>query len=245
MKKLVLYSALLCSFHAYAESYKIGLFENNAPFVTKDDAGSLVGVDIDLWQAIAKDQNFEVEFFAHDFAETFENLENGNRDVIGGGYAITNERKEKYGVTDSYFTTKYAVATLDKSDLSITAENLRNYSVAVLENSIEAKILVDSFGVTRMVPGKTAFMNLKTLAQGKADVYFAPEMTLQYLSARHPQADLEIKAFAGSDVPVEEQGFLLQKSNTALLDKFNAGLRNIRANGKYDEILNKWSHPNK
>ena len=38
----------------------------------------------------------------------------------------------------------------------------------------------------------------------------------------------------------EEFAFAVQKGNTELLEKLNTGLANIKANGKYDELVAKW-----
>ena len=38
----------------------------------------------------------------------------------------------------------------------------------------------------------------------------------------------------------EELGFAVQKGNTELLEKINAGLANVKENGVYDELVEKW-----
>ena len=38
----------------------------------------------------------------------------------------------------------------------------------------------------------------------------------------------------------EEFAFAVKKGNTELLDKLNAGLANLKANGTYDELVDKW-----
>ncbi len=44
----------------------------------------------------------------------------------------------------------------------------------------------------------------------------------------------------GDAAVYEELGFAVQKGNTELLNKINAGLKNLKENGKYDELLKKW-----
>ena len=45
----------------------------------------------------------------------------------------------------------------------------------------------------------------------------------------------------GEIVNPSEYGFAVKKgTNAELIEKFNAGLKNIKANGKYDEILAKY-----
>ena len=52
---------------------------------------------------------------------------------------------------------------------------------------------------------------------------------------------LELKIVEGTDNEGSDYGFAIFSDNSKeLLDMFNAGLKNIKENGKYDEIINKY-----
>ena len=52
--------------------------------------------------------------------------------------------------------------------------------------------------------------------------------------------DVKLKT-VGERVNSSEYGFAVKKgTNADLIEKFNAGLKNIKENGKYDEILAKY-----
>ena len=54
-------------------------------------------------------------------------------------------------------------------------------------------------------------------------------------------ANLALKIPSGMESSGAPYGFaIMNPSKQKLLDMFNAGLKNIRANGKYDEIINKY-----
>ena len=44
----------------------------------------------------------------------------------------------------------------------------------------------------------------------------------------------------GETLNAESYGFAVQKGNTELLDKINAGLKNMKDNGTYDQLVEKW-----
>ena len=44
----------------------------------------------------------------------------------------------------------------------------------------------------------------------------------------------------GDKMSAEAYAFAVQKGNTELLDKINAGLQNVKDNGTYDELVMKW-----
>ena len=44
----------------------------------------------------------------------------------------------------------------------------------------------------------------------------------------------------GEALKAENYGFAVQKGNTELLEKINAGLANIKEDGTFDELVDKW-----
>ena len=44
----------------------------------------------------------------------------------------------------------------------------------------------------------------------------------------------------GEPLNAENYGFAVQKGNTELLEKINAGLANIKEDGTFDELVDKW-----
>ncbi len=61
------------------------------------------------------------------------------------------------------------------------------------------------------------------------------------MAASIKEGGLALKIPAGMESEGAPYGFaIMNKSNQELLDLFNAGLKNIKANGTYDEILNKY-----
>ena len=52
--------------------------------------------------------------------------------------------------------------------------------------------------------------------------------------------DTKLSHVASSMVRARDLGIITNKSNTALMDKINHGLKNIKENGQYDKIYAKW-----
>ena len=44
----------------------------------------------------------------------------------------------------------------------------------------------------------------------------------------------------GKPLNAENYGFAVQKGNTELLEKINAGLKNIKENGTFDKLVDEW-----
>ena len=61
------------------------------------------------------------------------------------------------------------------------------------------------------------------------------------MAASIKDGSLGLKIVEGSENDGADYGFaIFDSSKQELLDMFNAGLANINANGKYDEIINKY-----
>ncbi len=74
-----------------------------------DESKNIVGFDMDLITAIAKDQEFEVEIKNTAWDGIFAGLEGGAYDGILSSVTITDERKKKYDFSDPYFDANQAV----------------------------------------------------------------------------------------------------------------------------------------
>jgi polar amino acid transport system substrate-binding protein len=61
------------------------------------------------------------------------------------------------------------------------------------------------------------------------------------MAASIKESDLALKIVEGTENEGGEYGFaIFNADNQELIDLFNAGLANIKANGTYDEILAKY-----
>ena len=76
------------------------------PFESLDENGELVGFDIDLARAIAKDLGVDVRFETMAFDSLPSALGVGKIDVILSGMTATPERAKSRTFTDSYFRTQ-------------------------------------------------------------------------------------------------------------------------------------------
>lgn len=74
------------------------------------------------------------------------------------------------------------------------------------------------------------------LINGDVDAVMAGfDIVSAYMSANPDQ----LKVISDEE-NYEEMGFAVQKGNAELLEKINAGLANVKENGVYDELVEKW-----
>src|SRR3954463_2885823 len=82
--------------------YKVGIDVTYPPFEYEED-GVRKGIDIDIINAIAEDQDFKIEFSPMDFGGIIPAMQANQLDVAIAGMSITEERKKIVDFSDSYF----------------------------------------------------------------------------------------------------------------------------------------------
>ncbi|MBF0844468.1 transporter substrate-binding domain-containing protein, partial [Streptococcus danieliae] len=76
--------------------YKIVSDSSFAPFVFQNDSNEYTGIDMELIQAIAKDQGFTISVTNPGFDAAVNAVQAGQADGIEAGMSITDERKKTF-----------------------------------------------------------------------------------------------------------------------------------------------------
>ena len=88
------------------------------PFEYTDDSGNFVGIDVDVLDAIAKDQGFEYELKSLGWDASIAACQTGQADGMIAGASITDERKEsgEYNEIIAKYLGEDAVPTEEASE---------------------------------------------------------------------------------------------------------------------------------
>jgi len=217
------------------KKYKIATDTTFAPFEFENDKGEMVGVDLDLLKAIAEDQGFEYDLVVAGFSAACVGLEAGEYDGVIAGMSITDERKAKYDFSEAYYDSGVGMAVADNSDIA-SYEDLKGKTVAAkigTEGCAFAESIADQYGFTIVQFEDSANMYQDVLA-GNSVACFEDYPVLGYEISRGTALKLPMEMEHGSSY-----GFAtLKDQNPELVTMFDAGLKNLKDSGKYDEILN-------
>ena len=220
---------------ASGKVYKIATDTTFAPFEFENDKGEMVGIDLDLLKAIAEDQGFEYELVVAGFSAATTGLEAGEYDAVIAGMSITDARKEKYDFSDPYYDSGVGMAVNADSDIT-SYEDLKGKTVAAkigTEGCTFAESIADQYGFTIMQFEDSSSMYQDVLA-GNSVACFEDYPVLGYEISRGTPFTMPLEMEHGNSY-----GFaVLKGQNSELLMMFDAGLKNMKDSGKYDEILN-------
>ena len=210
------------------------------PFEYTDAKGNFVGIDVEILAAIAEDQGFEYKLNSLGWDASIAACQAGQADGMIAGASITEERKKTGWIfSDGYYTCTQSMTVAADSAIKGFGD-LEGKTVAVktgTQGATYAESLKDEYKFTI-----SYFEDSPTMYQavigGQAVACFedTPIMITSIKDGKLALKVLEDTANEGSDY-----GFaIFDADNQELLDLFNAGLKNIKENGKYDEIINKY-----
>ena len=97
---------------------RVGTFDD-PPFSMKDVSGHWTGLAVELWRSVARSMGVEYELTAYDVPQDmFEQLQNGELDVVAGAVPITLEQVKVMEYSSPFLTKGYAIATTPSTETS-------------------------------------------------------------------------------------------------------------------------------
>ncbi|MCP3739607.1 transporter substrate-binding domain-containing protein [Rossellomorea sp. BNER] len=215
--------------------YKVGVDTTYPPFEFKKD-GEYKGIDIELINAIAENQGFEIELSSMDFGGIIPAMQAGELDIAIAGMSITDKRKKVVDFSDPYFEAGLSLVVKGGNTDIKTINDLKGKTVAVKKGTTGATFAQENakekgFEVVQFNDSPAMFQEV---ANGNADALIEDYPVIAYAIAQK-ELGLEI---VGDRLNGDQYGIaVLKGENQDLLEKINKGLKELKENGKYDEIL--------
>ncbi|KOY15366.1 amino acid ABC transporter substrate-binding protein/permease [Paenibacillus xylanivorans] len=220
------------------KTYVIGTDITFAPFEYQDENGDFVGIDMDLLDAIAKDQNFNYQIKALGFNAAVQALESNQVDGVIAGMSITDERKQKFDFSEPYYQSGVVMGISANNDTVKSYEDLRGKKVAVktgTEGYSFAESIASKYGFT-IVPFDDSSQMYDDVKTGNSVACFEDEPVLRFGVNQNNGLKIVTDREDGASY-----GFAVSKGkNQELLKMFNEGLTNIKVSGEYERIKEKY-----
>ena len=218
---------------------KVGSDTAYPPFEFVDEAGEIVGFDVDLLAAICERANCTSKFITAGFDGIFAALSAGEYDAVASAVTITEERAAVVDFTRPYLNAGQIVTVPVDSNIS-GAEDLDDLAVGVqlgTTGDLEASNYTSENKIQRY---QTIDLAMAALAQGDIDAVIADAPT---------SADIVSKEFSdalmlvGTPFTTEYYGIAVQKQTPDITAAFNAAIAELAADGTLAEIAENWGIP--
>ncbi|MNJ26089.1 Lysine-arginine-ornithine-binding periplasmic protein precursor [compost metagenome] len=241
-KSLAATVALLVSGLVFAnDNITIATDATFPPFESVDASGKLVGYDIELAEAVCKEAKLNCNIIGAAWEGMIPSLLSKKYDALISQLTVTSARRKIMAFSDVYSLPVFRFVARKGSNLVITPEGLKGKVIAV-----QTGTPMDAY-ITRYFPGSTikrysgGSEPYLELAAGRADVHFSYEAQVLHSFLRKDGGkDFELVGprMTGKDAPEFGEGvaIAINKSNTALLQRINEGLRAVRDSGQLDAL---------
>lgn len=194
------------------------------------------GFDVDLMDAIGEKLGLEVVFMTEIFDTLIPTLVAGGKfDVIASGMTIKPEREEEIDFTDPYYDSNQSLVMKAGSTYTGPAD-LSGKKIGVQSGTTGEAWAQENIPDAELVPFKNATEAFSAAAAGNVDA-IVNDLPVSTELLKEDDRGLEIVA----QIPTGEQyGFGVSKENAALTEAMNEALAELREDGTYAEIYEKW-----
>jgi len=214
---------------------KIGTEGTYAPFTYHDAAGKLVGFDVEIGEAIAKNLGVKAEFLEGKWDGLIAGLDAKRYDTVINQVGITDARKAKYDFSEPYIASKAV--------LIVKSDNVEIKGFADLKGKKSAQSLSSNFGKIAEANGASLVgtdgfdQSIQLVLNGRADATINDSLSFLDFKKHKPDAPVKI---AAEQANADYSGVILRKGEPDLLAAINAALVTIKADGTYKQIADKY-----
>lgn len=197
--------------------------------------GRMVGYDVDFLVAFAEEYGYKLEIDEVAFPSVLAGLQAGMYDLAVAGFSITEERMETVDFSDPYH--EEDMIFLIKGDNSSSLDQFNGATLGVVTGSLYGGYSREQFPNATIKEFNTFADVLVALKQGKVDGIMLDKPNFN--SVARTDKSLECITVPAYSVEI---GFGFQKNDggNALQAQMNAFLEKLKAEGKTDELIEKW-----
>ena len=218
---------------------RIGTEGAYAPFNYTNADGTLGGFDVEIANAICDDLQMTCEIIAQDWDGIIPGLKAGKYDAIVAAMSVTPERAKQVAFTDPYFSN--ALVFLAKKDSSFDPANssdINAHSIAAQRSTISSQWLENAYPKADMKLYDTLSNAFLDLGSGRVDAMISDKLpALEWLGS----ASGSNYAIKGDEIDINDNfAIAVRPNDEALQTKINKSLANLKSNGTYDKINQKY-----
>ena len=198
------------------------------------DGDKIIGIDAEVAAAIAEKLGMELVIEDMEFNSILAAVQSGKADMGMAGMTVTEERKQTVNFSDSYAKGVQVVIVKEDSDIA-SPDDLEGKKIGVQLSTTGDIYASDDFGEDNVEKYSKGAEAVVALTQGKVDaVIIDNEPAKAFVKANE---GLKILDTSYAD---EDYAIAIAKSNTDLLAKINAALKELTDDGTIPAIIEKY-----
>ena len=224
------------------EEGKLHMSTNAAfpPYEMTTDAGGFEGIDVEVAQAIAGKLGLELVVDDMGFDAALTAVQTGQSDIAMAGITVTEDRQQVMDFSDSYATGIQVVIVKEDSPIA-TLDDLSNAQMIGCQKATTGYIYCSDtpenggYGEEHVTAFDTGALAVMALVNGQVDAVVIDNEPAKSFVAENDGLKILDTEFA-----VEDYAIGFAKGNTALLEAVNAAMAELKADGTFQGIVDKY-----
>jgi polar amino acid transport system substrate-binding protein len=214
------------------------------PFNFYDEDGVLVGLNVDVARAVCLELNTACDIKVRPWGELLLALKRGEADAVIASHAVTPQNLAEVDFTDRYFHMpgRFAGKTGGEA-VEMTPEGLEGKRIGVAKNTAHEAFLRSFFRSSVIRSYESTELARDGLLQGEVDFVFDDGVSLVFwLHGTASKRCCELKGgpylepkFFGDGIAIA-----VPKNDQQIKTLINGALARLRANGRLDEIVERY-----
>ncbi|WP_456279302.1 amino acid ABC transporter substrate-binding protein [Bacillus sp. AK128] len=214
---------------------KIGTEGTYPPFTFHDETGELTGFDVEIAREVAARLGVEPVFLETQWDAMFAGLDAERFDMIANQVGIRPDRQEKYDFSDPYISSSAVLVTQKDNEAVSSFEDIAGLKAAQSLTSNYADIAKEHGAEITGVEGFNQAIEL--LSSGRVDVTINDKLSVLDFLKQKPDAPIKI---AATSEDASQSGLMFRQDNETLVEAVNQALTEMKEDGTYLEISEKW-----
>ena len=210
------------------------------PYEMVTDDGKFEGIDVEVAGAIAEKLGLELVVDDMGFDAALLAAQNGQSDIVMAGVTVTEARKEVMDFSDSYATGVQVVIVKEDSPIQ-TIDDLANAEMIGCQKATTGYIYASDtpenggYGEDHVTAYETGALAVEALKNGQIDAVIIDNEPAKAFVEANPG----LKILDGEWVS-EDYAIGMKKGNTQLLDAINGAMAELKADGTFQTIVDKY-----
>lgn len=197
------------------------------------EGDEIVGIDVEIAQAIADDLGMELLIEDMAFDSIIAAVQTGKADIGVAALTVTEDRLVNVNFSDSYTQSAQVIIVNQGSEIT-GPDDLSGKTIGV-QLGTTGDIYAGDITNAVIERYNKGFEAIQALLQNKIDAVIIDREPAKVFVSQNEDLILLDEAFT-----VEDYAIAIAKDNTELLDKINASLAKIQDSGKLQEIIEKY-----
>ncbi len=219
---------------------RAGLSGNQPPLNMKNKSGEIIGLEVDLLEALALSMGLEVSLVPMPFADLLPALEKGDVDLVMSGMTITPERNARVAFVGPYVISGKSLLSKSKTIAnveSVAALDLPGRTYAALRGSTSEDFVRTNLPQAKLVPTRDYDTAVHMVIADEVDALVADYPICALSVLRHPEAGLSMLV---TPFTVEPLGIALPADDPLFVNLVENYLNTLDGTGLLTQLKAKW-----